>query len=604
MPGRLSPKPKPKKETAAMAGNRKLAAILVADIVGYSRLTAADEDRTIARVRTVQSDVIDPAIASHHGRLVKRTGDGALIEFRSVVDAVRCAIEIQAIMSERNAGEVAEQRLDFRMGIHLGDVIEEADGDIMGDGVNIAARLESLAAPGAICLSEDAYRLVRSRLDMAVTDLGENRLKNIAEPMRVFALQAGLPAKPAPLADLGSAQQDKPSIAVLPFTNMSGDAEQEYFVDGMVEDIITALSRFDELFVVARNSTFVYKGRAVEIRQVGRDLGVRYVLEGSVRKAGNRLRITGQLIDAATGTHLWADRFDGRLEDVFDLQDEITANVVGALEPTMRKAEIERARRKPAEHMGAYDLYLQALPHVYAIRPDENMQALGLLERSIALDESYAPALAHAGWCLVQRTTRAWAPYGGDDIGQAVSWARRALAVGSDDAKAVVLGGFTLVMLRQDYGAGMDALRRAVSMNPGSGFVTAMSGSGLVFGNDIQTGLAHLDRAMRLCPNDPSFFSFLTTAATGELFLGNAEGAIELARRSLALNPLWDSTHWVLVTAHMALGQTAEARAVVTHLLEVYPEATVSNYDRVLPMRSPEARHMVIQSLRDAGLPA
>ena len=593
-----------------MAGTRKLAAILVADIVGYSRLTALDEDRTIARVRTLQNDVIGPAVATHHGRLVKRTGDGALVEFRSVVDAVRCAIEIQTVMGGRNAGEAAEHRLELRMGIHLGDVIEEADGDIMGDGVNIAARLEGLAAPGAICLSEDAFRLVRSRLDVGVTDLGEQRLKNIAEPMRVYSLLAEAPAgsasgtTPAPATTATpTLLHDKPSIAVLPFTNMSGDAEQEYFVDGMVEDIITALSRFDELFVVARNSTFVYKGRAVEIRQVGRDLGVRYVLEGSVRKAGDRLRITGQLIDAATGTHLWADRFDGRLEDVFDLQDEITANVVGALEPTMRKAEIERARRKPAEHMGAYDLYLQALPHIYAIRPDENRQALDLLERSIALDGGYAPALAHAGWCLVQRITRAWTPYGDDDIGQAVAWARRALAAGSDDAKAVALGGFALVMLRQDYVAGMDALRRAVSMNPGSGFVNAMSGSGLVFGDDIQTGLAHLDRAMRLCPNDPSFFSFLTVAATGELFTGNPQAAVDLARRSLALNPLWDSTHWVLVTAHTALGQTGEARAAAEKLMTVYPEASVTNYERVLPMRSPEARAMVIESLRAAGVP-
>jgi tetratricopeptide (TPR) repeat protein len=270
----------------------------------------------------------------------------------------------------------------------------------------------------------------------------------------------------------------------------------------------------------------------------------------------------------------------------------------------MRKAEIERARRKPAEHMGAYDLYLQALPHIYAIRPDENMQALGLLERAIALDGNYAPALAHAGWCLVQRTTRAWPPYSGDDLGQAVSWARQALAAGSDDAKAVVLGGFVLVMLRQDYAAGMDAMSRAVAMNPGSGFVNGIAGSGLTFGGDTERGRAFINRAIDLCPKDPSMFSFLTVAAVGELFLGNAESAIALARRSLALNPLWDSTHWVLVTAHTALGQTDEARAIAAKLLEVYPEATASNYERVLPMRSPEARRMVIDSLREAGLPA
>lgn len=605
-----------------MPGQRKLAAILVADIVGYSRLTSIDEDRTLSRLRAIQSDVIAPAIDVHNGRLVKRTGDGALVEFRSVVEAVRCAVEIQNAMQERNAGVAADRRIDFRMGVHLGDVIEEADGDLMGDGVNIAARLESMAAPGAISLSEDAYRQVRARLEVGVTDLGLQRLRNIAEPLRVYALTVGPAALPAALPAAGQAANqaagqagkpaapasapavaDKPSIAVLPFVNMSGDAEQEYFVDGMVEDIITALSRFDELFVIARNSTFVYKGRAVEIRQVGRDLGVRYVLEGSVRKAGERVRITGQLIDAATGAHLWADKFDGRLEDVFELQDQITASVVGALEPTMRKAEIARARRKPAEHLGAYDLYLQALPHVYAVRPGENLKALALLERAIALDDGYAPALAHAGWCLVQRITRAWPPHGGDDVAQAVGWARRALAAGSDDAKAVVLGGFVLVTLRQDYRAGMDALYRAVDTNPGSGFVNAMAGSGLIFGDDVAAGLGLMERAIRLCPNDPSMFSFLTVSAAGRLFDGRAEEARDLANRSLALNAEWDSTYWVLATACAVLGRADEAQDAARRLLAANPDARVSTYDRVLPIRNAENRAMVIRSLRDAGLP-
>lgn len=596
-----------------MSGHRKLAAILVADIVGFSRLTSTDEERTLSRVRAIQSDVISPAIAAHNGRLVKRTGDGALVEFRSVVEAVRCAIEIQDAMHERNAGVAGEKRIDFRIGVHLGDVVEESDGDLMGDGVNVAARLEGLAAPGAICLSEDAYRQVRSRLELSVTDLGENKLKNIAEPLRVYALNVGGPATPeadpvtsqpvaTPVAIQG-AGHDKPSIAVLPFANMSRDAEQEYFVDGMVEDIITALSRFEELFVIARNSTFVYKGRAVEIRQVGRDLGVRYVLEGSVRKAGERVRITGQLIDASTGAHLWADKFDGQLEDVFDLQDQITANVVGALEPTMRKAEIERARRKPAEHMGAYDLYLQALPHIYAIRQDENLLALDMLERAIELDGNYAPALAHAGWCLVQRITRGWPSYGDDDIKRAVGWARQSLAAGSDDAKAVVIAGFVLVLLRQDYNAGIDAVFRAVDINPGSGFVNAMAGSALVFGDEAEAGLPLMQKAMELCPKDPSFFSFLTVTGVGHLFQGEFEQAIEFANRSVALQADWDSTYWVLVTAYSGLGQHEEAKSAARQLLEVNPAASASTYERVLPMKSPEARALVIQSLREAGIP-
>ena len=306
---------------------RKLAAILAADVVGYSRLAGADEDRTLARLRALRSDLIDPTVAVHNGRVVKRTGDGALVEFRSVVDAVRCAVEVQSAMVERNAGVAPDKRIEFRIGVHLGDVVEESDGDLMGDGVNIAARLEGVAEPGAICLSEDADRQVKARLDLTVADLGETRLKNIAEPIRVYSLQIGASARPQPAtpqdahaADKTNARlalPDKPSIAVLPFQNMSGDPEQDYFADGMVEDIITGLSRIKWLFVIARNSSFTYKGKAVDVRQVGRELGVRYVLEGGVRKAGSRLRITAQLIEAETGAHLWADRYDGVLEDVF-----------------------------------------------------------------------------------------------------------------------------------------------------------------------------------------------------------------------------------------------------------------------------------------------
>ena len=398
--------------------SRKLAAILAADVVGYSRLASEDEDRILARLRALRSDLIDPIIAVHKGRVVKRTGDGALVEFRSVVDAVRCAIEVQNGMVERNAGVPPERRIEFRIGIHLGDVVEESDGDLMGDGVNIASRLEGVATPGCICLSEDAYRQVRARLDLAVSDLGETNLKNIAEPMRVYSLQVGVAAQAKPMiqvpppGDLSArlTMPAKPSIAVLPFNNMSGDPEQEYFVDGMVEDIITALSRFNQLFVIARNSTFTYKGRAVDVRQVAKELGVRYVLEGGVRKSGKRMRITGQLIDAATGAHLWADRFDGDLEDVFDLQDKITANVVGAIEPTMRKAEIDRARRKPVENLDAYDLYLRALPHVYAMRPDENLLGINFLNKAIDFEPTFAAALAHAAWCYEQRISRGWPP--------------------------------------------------------------------------------------------------------------------------------------------------------------------------------------------------
>lgn len=590
-----------------MTEQRKLAAILVADVVGFSRLTGADEDRTLARLRALRSDLIDPTIAVHNGRVVKRTGDGALVEFRSVVEAVRCAIEIQDAMIERNTGVPENHRIQFRIGIHLGDVVEESDGDLMGDGVNIAARLEGIAEPGAICLSEDAYRQVRSRLDLSVSDLGERALKNIAEPLRVYSLKVGTsadpPRTPRPGATTSPALPDKPSIAVLPFTNMSGDPDQEYFVDGMAEDIITALSRFNQLFVIARNSSFVYKGKAVDIKQAGRDLGVRYVLEGSVRKSGERVRITGQLIDATTDTHLWADKFDGRLEDVFDLQDRITANVIGAIEPTIRKAEIERARRKLAENLGAYDLYLQALPHIYAIRPDDNRTALNLLNKAIELDPAYAPALAHAAWCLVQRITRVWPPFSDDDVGMAVTLARQALAGGSDDAAAVVVGGFALVMVGRDYATGLDAVRRAVDMNPGSGFVSAMAGCAMIFGDDLEAGLELVERAMTLGPLDPNFFSHLTVAAYGRLFSGRPDLAVELAERSLARNAEWDSTYWVLIAAYTQLDRPSDAKAAAAKLLSLYPDATASKYGGALPIRNPTSLAMVVESLRKAGVP-
>src|SRR5271169_2839725 len=337
-----------------MSETRKIAAILVSDVVGYSRLAGAEEDRTLARLRALRSDLIDPTIAVHHGRIVKRTGDGSIVEFRSVVDAVRCAIEVQSAMIERNAGVPPERRIEFRVGIHLGDVVEESDGDLMGDGVNIAARLESIAEPGGICLSEDAYRQVRDRLKEQFVDLGDKDLKNIARPVRAYRValdrnaaksEPTTPEKPStPLA-----LPDKPSIAVLAFQNMSGDPEQEYFADGVVEEIITGLSRIKWLFVIARNSSFVYKGKAVDIRQVGRELGVRYVLEGGVRKAGDRVRITAQLLEAETGLQLWAGRYDSRLGDIFDLQDQITEKVVGVVEPSLQQSEIERSKRKRPE---------------------------------------------------------------------------------------------------------------------------------------------------------------------------------------------------------------------------------------------------------------
>src|SRR6516225_6263007 len=380
-----------------MSQTRRLAAILAADVAGYSRLMGADEEGTLERLKALRHELLDPKIAEHHGRVVKSTGDGVLVEFPSVVDAVRCAVAVQQAMPERNTGIGAESRIEWRIGINLGDVIVEGD-DLYGDGVNIAARVEALADPGSVFVSNTVHDQVRDRLPFAFEDLGEQQVKNIARPVRVYRVRdAGIGTK-VPLAQPALPLPDKPSIAVLPFANLSGDPEQEYFVDGMVEDIITALSRIRWLFVLARNSSFSYKGQSPDVERVGRELGVRYVLEGSVRKAGQRVRITAQLIDALNGAHLWADHFDGSLKDVFELQDKVALSVAGVIEPTLQAAETARSADRPTNDLAAYDLYLRA----YAMALSSSAryaEALRLLELAINRDPHYGPALAWAAFC-------------------------------------------------------------------------------------------------------------------------------------------------------------------------------------------------------------
>ncbi len=386
-----------------MSETRKLAAILAADVVGFSRLAGADEDRTLARLRTLRSDLIDPTVDVHRGRVVKRMGDGFLVEFRSVVDAVRCAIELQNSMVERNAGLPADRRIEFRIGVHLGDVVEESDGDLMGDGVNIAARLEGIAKPGAVCLSEDAYRQVRARFDFAISDLGHTQLKNIAEPVRVYSLEVGVPAQAGSVTPAKPAAPEKsspppvpkkPSIAVLAFNNMSGDAEQEYFSDGISEDIITDLSKLSKLHVVARNSSFAYKKTAASVPEMAKALGVRYVLEGSVRKAGNRVRVTAQLIDSTSGGHIWASRFDRELDDIFTLQDELTKEIVSALKCKLTIGEQDRLTPRREVNVQAFELFLRGREQAWTATRTGAIAARGLLERAIAIDPDYAAAHA------------------------------------------------------------------------------------------------------------------------------------------------------------------------------------------------------------------
>src|SRR5579864_3950530 len=406
---------------------RKLAAILAADIAGYSRLMGADEEGTLTRLKAYRGELIDPKNKQHRGRIVKTTGDGILMEFPSVVDAVRCAIEVQQGMLERNAQVPEDKRIEFRVGINLGDVMVEGR-DLYGDGVNIAARLEALADPGGICISETVLNHARDKVAFEVEDAGEQSLKNIARPVHVYRIIVSPSrSQAAPRSqDRKLALPDKPSIAVLPFQNMSGDPEQEYFADGIVEEIITALTRFRQLFVIARNSSFAYKGKSPDIRQVGRELGVRYVLEGSVRKAANRLRITGQLIDAATGTHLWADRFEGGLEEVFELQDQVTANVVGAIAPTVQQAEIERAKRKATGSLDAYDYYLRGIANVHLSGKEANAEALRLFYKATELDPDFATAYGMAAWCYVLRKMNGWMTDPTQDIAETKRLAERA----------------------------------------------------------------------------------------------------------------------------------------------------------------------------------
>jgi adenylate cyclase len=439
---------------------RRLAAILAADVAGYSRLMGNDEERTLTALKTCRRELIGPKLAEHRGRIVKTTGDGALIEFASAVDAIRCAMEIQRGMAERNAVIPEDRRIEFRIGINVGDVIID-EGDIYGDGVNIAARLESLASPGAICLSENAYTQIKGKLPLDVSDMRPQQLKNIAQPVRVFSVQI----QNAPMHQTLSLP-DRPSIAVLPFQNMSGDPEQEYFADGMVEDIITGLSRIKWLFVIARNSSFTYKGRAIDVKQVGRELGVRYVLEGSVRKAGNRVRITGQLIEASTSAHLWADRFDGALEDVFELQDRVTSSVVAAIAPKVEQAEIERSKRKPTNNLDAYDYYLRGVEGIHSQTRESTSDALRLFHKAFELDPGFASAYAMAAFCYSQRKAFGWVTNRSQDIAEAAPLARRALELTRDDALAISRVGLVLAYVVEDFDAGALFIERARVLNP------------------------------------------------------------------------------------------------------------------------------------------
>jgi len=583
---------------------RKLAAILAADVAGYSRLTGADEERTIARLKAIRHELIDPVIGAHRGRVVKRTGDGILLEFASAVDAVRCAIEVQRGMAQRNASLAAGQRIDFRVGIHVGDVVVEDDGDLMGDGVNVAARLEAIAPPGGICLSLAAQQQIDGKISAAIEDVGEQILKNIAKPVRVFRIDPKAPAAASAqdAAKPALALPDRPSIAVLPFTNMSGDAEQEYFADGIVEDVITALSRMKWLFVIARNSSFVYKGKAVDVKQVGRELGVRYVLEGGVRKAANRVRITGQLIDATSGAHIWADRFEGALEDIFDLQDRITSSVVGAIAPALQAAEIHRAQAKPTESLDAYDCFLRALAQYYVFTPSSWAETVTLCRKAIAIDPHYASAYGLAALCLSNAITNSWAANVEEARSDGIALARKGIEIGANDPIALSMAGRALVALAHDFDRGLAAIDRSLSLDPNSALAWSQSGFTRWNGGDGNTAIDHFECALRLSPLDPSASLFKAGIGWSHFVERRYEEAIKWADMALNERPRTQTALRCKVSALGLLGRTDEAREAVRTLLTLQPDATVSTLCAIMPLKRAEHMAIYLDGLRKAGL--
>jgi TolB-like protein/class 3 adenylate cyclase len=590
-----------------MAGIRRLAAILAADVAGYSRLMGADEEGTLERLKALRRELLDPKIAEHRGRIVKTTGDGLLVEFASVVDAVRCAVEVQQAMPPRNTNVEADNRIELRIGINLGDVIVEGD-DLYGDGVNIAARIEALADAGGVFVSNTVHDHVRDRLPFVFEDLGEQQVKNITRPVRIYRV---LPVSPHPnpalqagegSARVGAAEPpplplpDKPSIAVLPFANMSGDPEQEYFVDGMVEEIITALSQIHWLFVIARNSTVTYKGRGVDVKQVGRELGVRYVLEGSVRKAGQRVRITGQLIDALTGTHLWADRFDGSLEDVFELQDRVAVSVAGVIEPALQAAEMRRSAARPTTDLSAYDLYLRALATFFPITKERVIEALGLLEQAIAIDRHFGPALSWAALCHLRLVTESWTEAPENDRQKGIDLARQALQVGENDPRVLANAAAVLANLGEDIGAMMGLVDRALTLNPSFARGWNLSGLIRIFAGEHDLAIEHVETALRLSPRERVGVP-LAVMGTAYFFKRQFDQAAAKLLMAIQEHPETPAGYRVLASCYAHMRQLSDARAIVAKLRTITPEVVPSH----LPWRSPEDRELYLSGLRLAA---
>src|SRR5665213_924900 len=583
--------------------NRRLAAILAADVVGYSRMMGADEAGTLTSLKLHRETVFDPAVTEHKGRVVKLIGDGTLVEFGSVVDAVKCALGIQRAM---NAGAQPNgQGIVLRIGINLGDVIIDGD-DIYGDGVNVAARLEPLAAPGGVCVASIVNESVGSRIDVRFVDGGEVTVKNIERPIRVWKWHPSsepVAAQPAAaVAAPGRAQPEPPSIAVLPFNNMSGDPEQEYFSDGITEDIITDLSKIGGLLVIARNSSFTYKGRSVDVRNVGRELGVRSVLEGSIRRAGNRVRITAQLIDAATGGHLWADRFDRDLTDIFAVQDEVTRQIVDALKVKLTPGEEARIADTPTDNLEAHDLYLQG--HALAVSPNINgnayTQAVEFLTRAITLDPGYARALAGLAFMHVFNFHNRWTGDPDAALHHAGELAAKAIATDANEPSGYVATALVAENLR-DYERARTAIEKALQLNPNDANALNVQGTLAIFTGQPDAAIEHIERAMRL---DPGFSQqYLHFLGLAHLLMGHYETAETMCRERIRLVPETDTSRSALASVLGHLGEIDEARRVWAELKQINPKYSFAERIARLPFSNPRDAAKIAEGLAKAGLP-
>jgi adenylate cyclase len=583
---------------------RRLAAVLAADVAGYSRLMGRDEEGTLAQLKSFRKSLVDPAIFEYRGRIVKTTGDGMLAEFASAVDAARCAIEVQRGMAKQNTGVPQEPKIEFRIGIHLGDIIID-DNDIFGDGVNIAARLEAIAEPGGVCISDDAHRQIRGKVDVAFEDMGVQTLKNIAEPMRVWQIRVNsvaASAKPAypPGGNVEPQPREKCSIAVLPFQNMSGDPEQDYFTDGVVDDIITALSRFRYWFVIARSSSFTYKGRAVDIKQVGRELGVRYVLEGGVRKAAGKVRITCQLVDAATGLNLWADRFEGDLTDIFVLQDEVAVKVISAVGPKVTRTEIEWAARQAPRNLSAYDLHLRGLQHYFTGTPAGVAEALRLFYRALELDPRYGRAAVMAGSCIILNIGTGQSVDAKSEAQEAKRLLQLALSIDENDADTLALGGH-ITAWAGDFDTAIEMVDRSIALNPNSAAAWRLRGWTYQYVGQAEEAVRSFERSIPLSPLDPMLYSTFTGMALAFIRLQRFDEAVVVSEKALRKNQTYSPIYRCLAAALAHLGRDVEAKDALARLLELEPNLLVS--ELVAQRSGLRWPRLLVEGLRKAGLP-